>query len=211
MYLFAGLHGHATSRAPGASGTRMDARNERTLFAEHGVHAGTHARHHPHVGDDIRAVGDLHADLRDGTSERTHRKRHDVQRASAHAALEEAAQRAAHLRWLDPVVRRPRILFALAADERAILDARDIRRIGAGKEAVRPLDRIQAMQRAGRDHALACRRVFLVAAVTTVSGVVSEAICATHSTSRRCRSPGGALTFVANGDDDSVAFICSSP
>ena len=64
---------------------------------EHVVHGAPHARHQLHVDDDVRAVGQLDADVRDVAAERAHRERHDVHRAPAHAAVEQAAQRRAHL------------------------------------------------------------------------------------------------------------------
>ena len=66
-----------------------------------------------------------------GRAERTHRERHDVHRAAAHAAVEQAVQRRAHLLRVRPSCwsgrRRPSLL---TADERAVLDARHVRRIG---------------------------------------------------------------------------------
>ena len=116
-----------TGRQRGAD--RMNAGHERRIGAEHGENRAAHPRHEPHVGDNIRTVRDLDPDVRNGAADRSHRERDDVHRAAAHRAVEEAAQRLAHVGRRDPVVGRPGILFALAADERAVLDPRHVRRI----------------------------------------------------------------------------------
>jgi hypothetical protein len=68
--------------------------------------------------------------MRDRRTERAHRERHDVHRAAAHCTVEETVERRAHLGRRDPVVGRAGVLAMLGADERAILDTRDIGRIG---------------------------------------------------------------------------------
>ena len=75
------------------------------------------------------------------------------------------SQRRAHLRGRHPVVRRPRVFLALAADERAVLDARDVGRVRAREEAVRAAaaDRADAASRG--DHLVAQPLVFGIAAV----------------------------------------------
>ena len=42
-------------------------------------HLASHARHDPHAGDDVRAVRQFDADVRDGAAQRPHRERHHVQ------------------------------------------------------------------------------------------------------------------------------------
>ena len=88
---------------------------------------------------DVRGVGELDADVRDRRTERTHRERHDVERAAAHRAGVEAQHLGAHLGRVAPVVGRAGVVLALAADEGAVLDAGDVAGIAAGVEAVRPL------------------------------------------------------------------------
>ena len=131
---------------------RVHAGNERAVLVQHIEHGAAHSRHDPHARRDIGTVGQLNADVRDRTAERSHRKRHDVQRASAHRAVEQAAERPPHLVGRHPVVRRAGVVFALAANERAILDARDVARIRQREIAVRPLGRIQPDQRPLLDH-----------------------------------------------------------
>ena len=168
MYLWSLLHGHATSRCADGErrADRMHARHERAVGAEHVEHRAPHARHDPHVDDDVRAVGDLDADVRDGAAERPHRERHHVHRAAAHAAVEESVQRARASPPARPSCWSGPRRRALAADERAVLDARDVGRVGAREVAVGTLRVVQPSHRAGRDHlgaqpvvfGLRCRR-----------------------------------------------------
>ena len=89
----------ATSRCAGRErrADRMHAGHEVAVAAEHVVHRAAHARHDAHADHDVGAVGDLDADVRDRAADRPHRERHDVHRAAAHAAVEQVAQRRAHL------------------------------------------------------------------------------------------------------------------
>jgi hypothetical protein len=131
---------------------RVHARHERAIDAEHVVHRAPHARHELHVDDDVGAVGELDADVRDGAADRAHRERHDVHRAPAHAAVEQAIQRLAHLRRRDPVVGGARVVLALAADEGAVLHACDVGRIRQREIARGPLRGIELAQHARGDH-----------------------------------------------------------
>ena len=79
---------------------------------------------------DVGRVGELDADLGDRRAERAHRERHDVHRAAAHRAARTApCSVVAHLGRVAPVVGRAGVLLALGADERAVLDARDVARV----------------------------------------------------------------------------------
>jgi len=100
------------------------------------------------------------------TAQRTHRKRYNVQRAPAHATVKQAVQRRAHCPRLHPVVGGPGIVLALAANERAIFDARHIVRVRPRKVAVRPLDGIKTPQRSGFYHLRTQAIVFGFASVT---------------------------------------------
>ena len=64
--------------------------------------------------------------------------RHHVHRAALHRAAEELAELLAHLGRVAPVVGRARVRLLLGADERAVLDAGHVVRVGAGQERVRP-------------------------------------------------------------------------
>ncbi len=167
MYLCSLLHGQATSASPRGERRpdRVHARNERAVAAENVVDVAPHSRHQLHADDDVRAVGELYPDVRDVTAERPHRERHDVHGAPAHASIEQPVQRRSHLCRRHPVVGRTRIVLLLAADERPILDARDVRRVGPRKETVRPQRRIELRQRSRGDHLVAEARVFGVTAV----------------------------------------------
>ena len=61
-------------------------------------------------------------------------------------------ERGAHLVGFDPVVGRAGVFLALAADEGAVLDPRDVGRVGPGEVGVRALRRIEPAHRAGGDH-----------------------------------------------------------
>ena len=184
MYLCSALHGQATSLCPGASGAPTE--------CTHGTNApsvpstSNTARPMrvmmPHVDDDVRAVGDLDADVRDVTADRPHRERHDVHRAAAHAAVEQAVERLAHLRRRDPVVGRTGILLAFAADERAVLDARDVGGSDRARKLFGPLRRIEPCQRARGDHLRAQPVVFRPRCRRTRR-------CARAWSAPRCRAP----------------------
>ena len=91
-----------------------------------------HARHHPHVGDDVRAVGDLDADLAERRSRRPHHVGHDVHRPALHHAFEERAHAPARLVRRHPVVGRPGVFLAAAGDEGQVLGAGDVAADGCG-------------------------------------------------------------------------------
>ena len=88
---------------------------------------------------DVRGVGQLHADVGDRRAERAHRERHHVHRAAQHRAVEQLRQRGAHLVRLAPVVGRARVRLALGADERAVLDPRDVVGVRQRQVGVRTL------------------------------------------------------------------------
>ena len=115
----------------------VHARHERPVRAEHLDGVATHPGHDLHVHGDVGRVGDLHAELGDLRAERTHAERDHVHRPAGHAAVEQPVQDPLHLRRVHPVVRRAGVIPGLGADERAVLDPRDVARIGAGEEAVR--------------------------------------------------------------------------
>ena len=104
---------------------------------------------------DVGRVGELHADVRDRRTERAHRERDDVERAAAHRAGVETQHLGAHLGRVAPVVGGAGVVFALAADEGAVLDAGDVAGIAARVEAVRPELRVDRIEGARRDEARA--------------------------------------------------------
>ncbi|ABA49082.1 hypothetical protein BURPS1710b_1575 [Burkholderia pseudomallei 1710b] len=148
-------------RAPDA----VHARHVLAALAERVEHRAPHARHDPHVDDDVGAIRELDADVRDRRAERAHRERHDVQRAAAHRAAKQAVERRAHFGGRDPVIGRARVVAMLAADERAVFDTRDVGRIGQREKRVRPLRRIEAHHRALFDHRVAEAVVLLLRTV----------------------------------------------
>ena len=144
MYLLSALHGHGDVGLAGRErrAHRVQAGHEGAV-AERLQDALAHARHDAHVRDDVGRVGELDADLGDPGADRTHAEGDHVQRAAAHAAVEEPAQRPLHLRGLAPVVVRAGVLALLRADEGAVLDARHVGGIREHEEAVGALARIE--------------------------------------------------------------------
>ena len=113
---------------------RVHARHELALFAEPVDHRATHARHDAHAHGDVRRIGDFDADLRDRRADGPHGERHDIHRASAHAAVEQTLEFAAHFARVDPIVGRSRLLLRPTADEGALFHPRDIARMRTRKE-----------------------------------------------------------------------------
>ena len=140
MY-FSSLHGHDDVARPRPAARRPSARRGRTSPSSprHVERALAHAGHDPHRDRDVGRVGQLDADLGDRRAERAHRERHDVHRAALHRRPEQAVEHLAHLGRVVPVVRRAGVLLALGADERAVLDARDVARIRQREVGVRAL------------------------------------------------------------------------
>ena len=92
MYLCSRLHGHATSFCAGRErrADRMHAGHEVAVGPEHVEHRASHARHDPHVDDDVGESEISTPMCEMWRADRAHRERHDVHRAPAHAAVEEA-------------------------------------------------------------------------------------------------------------------------
>jgi hypothetical protein len=90
MYLVS-LHGPGDVRLPGSSGapTVWHGRDEEAVLADLLQGGRPHPGHDLHRRDDVRAVGDLDAELADPRAQRTHAERHDVHRAAAHATVEQ--------------------------------------------------------------------------------------------------------------------------
>jgi hypothetical protein len=68
---------------------RVHAGHELAVGAEHVVDGLAHARHDAHVDRHVGRVGQFDADMGDRRAQRAHRERHHVQRAAAHAAVEQ--------------------------------------------------------------------------------------------------------------------------
>ena len=124
MYL-TGLHGHGTSAWPGRQRRphRMHRLDERPALLDQPQRRGAHPGHDPHRHHHVRRVGDLHPELGDGAAQRAHAERHHVHRPAPHAPVEDLRERRPHLLRRDPVVGRPRVIFLLRADERAVFHA----------------------------------------------------------------------------------------
>ena len=134
--------------------------DQRVADAVHGGHPritgsdriqrrGADAGHDPHVHHDVGGVGDLDAELADLATERTHRERDHVHRATAHAAGEQPAEGLLHLGRVGPVVGGAGVLGLLRADERPRLHPCDVgrlraREIAAGTQVLVQLDECSA-------------------------------------------------------------------
>ena len=86
----------------------------------------TDAGHDADRGDRVGAVGQLHADVGEGSADGTHRERHDVERAAPHRPVEQAREGRADLGRRDPVVRGSGVLLLLGGDEGTPLGAGDV-------------------------------------------------------------------------------------
>ncbi|KAG0776524.1 hypothetical protein G6F22_012509 [Rhizopus arrhizus] len=95
----------------------MHARHEVAVGAQHVIDLLAHARHDAHVHGHVGAVGQFHADVGDVRTQGAHRERHDVQRAAAHGAVEQAVERVAHLGRVGPVVGRAGVFGPVRTDE----------------------------------------------------------------------------------------------
>jgi hypothetical protein len=151
----------------------VQAGHESAGVAEYFERAATHARHDAHRDRDVRRVGELDADVRDFRAEGAHREGYDVHRAPLHRSSEEGVQGFAHLGGVAPVVGRTGVGLVLRADERAVLDARDVTRVRVRVVAVRTLRLGQFGEGARVDEQLAQFVVLLgrsVAPVDTIRG-----------------------------------------
>jgi hypothetical protein len=92
---------------------------------------GTHPRHDSHVQRNVDAIGQLDADLRERRPNRSHHVRHHVHRAPAHRSVEPSAQPRVGLGRVGPIVGRAGFFAGGSADERQLLGARDVVRVGA--------------------------------------------------------------------------------
>ena len=102
-------------------------------------------------GSTTYGVGELHAELGLRVGDRTHAERHDVHGAALHRTAVLLGHLLLHRRRRGPVVRRAGALLVLGADEGTGLHAGDIRRVGAGEEAVRTLLLVELDDRASLD------------------------------------------------------------
>ncbi len=152
MYLVS-LQGQATSASPSASGWPTEcSAGTKSAFSSvmRSRTVAPHASHDPHARRHVGRVGQLDAEHRPLRLEVTHDERDHVHRAALHAALVEATHEGLHLLGVHPVVGGPRILLVERADVGAVLDPRDIDRVGGGVEGVRLDVGVEAGERAGR-------------------------------------------------------------
>ncbi|MNK26621.1 hypothetical protein D3C87_449590 [compost metagenome] len=141
---------------------RVQAGHEVAVGAQHVVNLLAHARHDAHVDGHVGAVGEFNADVRDVRTQRTHRERHHIQRAAAHRAVEQAAERVAHFGGVGPVVGGAGVFGAVGADEGAVFHPRHVGRIRAREERIRTLGGVQPAHGSRLDHLFAKAVVFFL-------------------------------------------------
>ena len=163
MYLFSALHGQGTSLTPSARGIPTECRQGTNAPSAPNASSAPvpHAGHDPHAHRHIGGVGELHPDLALVGAERSHRERDHVHRAAPHRAGEQLGERLLHLCRITPVVRRPRFGLGWRADERAVLNARHVARVGERKVGVRPLG-LRELAEGPRRHQCAAQAVVLL-------------------------------------------------
>src|SRR5258707_1942242 len=106
--LLAGFEWHAN---------RVHTWDEEAIFSQHIVYRATHTGHNAHTYSHIGRVGQFDANMRDRRTKRSHAERDHKHRATAHAAIEQAAQRLFHLPRVNPVVGWASVGLAQRADE----------------------------------------------------------------------------------------------
>ena len=111
---------------------RMHARHIFAIGPKDREHVFAHARHDAHIDNDISRIGDLDTDLGNRRADRPHRERNHVHGATLHAAFEQAVQGSAHFFRVFPIVGRAGIFLLFGADESAVFDACDVRRVREG-------------------------------------------------------------------------------
>ena len=177
MYLVS-LHGQATSSWPGSSGMPTECR------------AGTHCTSPAASSSSMRrstwvpmrAITRIEAVTYAESVismpnigllglEVAHHERDDVHRAALHAARVELAHDGLHLVRVHPVVGGPAVLLVDRADVGAVLDARDVGRVGGRVEGVRLLRRVEPGEGAGGDQGVGELGPLLVGAGAPVDGV----------------------------------------
>ena len=109
----------------------VEAAIEISRFAEMVPGDFAHARHDAHRKHDVDGIGDLDAYLAERRSGRAHQVRHHIHGAPAHRAKAPTAEPRVHLGRRRPVVGGAGLLLRLGADVGALLDARDVVRVGA--------------------------------------------------------------------------------
>ncbi len=128
-----------------------------------------HAGHDPHVDDDVRRVGELHADVGDRRADRAHAEGDDVHRAALHAAVELRREHGLHLVRRHPVVGRAGVV--LLHRSRCRCGPRRGRRrwdgCGRGSESGRSFG-VELDERAAGDHFVAEAVVLFLRAVAPV-------------------------------------------
>ena len=131
---------------------RVQALHEHAVLGDARERRRTHAGHQLHVRGDVGAVGDLDAAARIRRIDGAHAIRNDVHRPAAHAALEQRVHLPARFGGRHPVIVRAGVVALLGADEGQVLDAGDVRRIGAVQVAAGKALGIELHQVARGDH-----------------------------------------------------------
>ena len=136
MYLCLALHGQGTSFWPSASGAPTECRQWMKSPSPSMIeHLLPHAGHDAHADDDIGRIGELHADMRDRRTERPHAEGDDVHGAARACSPRTSRSSVARISFGSiQLLVGPASSLCVGADEGAVLDARDVAGIGAGRD-----------------------------------------------------------------------------
>ncbi len=142
----------------------------------------TDAGHDAHVDDDVRRVGELHADLRHGRADWSHAERQHVHGPPAHGAVEQLLELASHQEGVFPVVGGAGRLLRVRADEGAVFHPRHVAGVGSGVVTARPQFLVELDEAAALDHLAqsASYSSWEPSTQWTAAGCVSRAIFSTH-------------------------------
>ena len=182
----------ATRRRPGPAraARRRSAGTARSRRRSHPLEdVLAHPGHDPHRRDDVRGVGDLDAEHRLLGVERAHAERDDVHGPTPHAAAVEVGHDRLHLGRGHPVVRRPGVRLVDRADERPVLDAGDVGRVGARSRTSSASCSASSRTRVPASTSASGEPLPLLVgpvAPDDAAGVVSAATSSTHAASRAC-------------------------
>ena len=157
----------------GGEGTshRVQALHKDAGLFDFTIHGRAQAGHDPHIGDHIRAVGNLDAVLSDRGANRAHAEGDDIHGAATHAACDKAVQARFHLRRCLPVVGGASVFLRARADECAFLHAGDITLVAANEQGIRALFCVQPKARTRGDDGLAHGKILSLGTIAPMDGI----------------------------------------
>ena len=214
MYLFAGLQGHGTSRAPGASGTPTEWTHGmkaplspstsctrapmrviiRMLTTTYGLSV---------ISTPICAIGLPSGPIENGTTYIVRPRMHPSKSVRSVARIFAGSTQL----LVGPASSSRSLQMKVRSSTRATSDGSERARKLFGRLPASSRCRVPAATIASHSDAYSSA---LPSHQAMRSGVASVAICRTHSISRRCATPDGAFTDAASAEKDSL-FMVSPP